>query len=241
VLKLSDLENHDKKRANQKQLINKFIDRPVNFLITHNFTPNILSFIGFLLSIGASFLIAINFIYKFFWFAWLVPFLMFWAGGFDVFDGEVARRTGKMTNSGAFLDSNLDRISDALMIFGLIFGGFINSIFGYFILFLVLMISYIRARAENEGIDMKGVGFMERAERLIILMVALSIETWVYHFSDLLMGTRWVVNIPLITSIPVTWFFIFFILGYTVLLIITVSQRLVFTFKSLNKVDAQKE
>ena len=72
------------------------------------------------------------------------------------------------------------------MIFGLIYGGFINSLCGYFILFLVLMISYIRARAENEGIDMKGVGFMERAERLIILMVALSIETWVYHFSGLL-------------------------------------------------------
>lgn len=238
---MSDLEYRNKKRANQKQLINKFIDHPVNFLIKHKFTPNILSFIGFLFSLGAAFLIAINFIYNFFWFAWLVPFLMFWAGGFDVFDGEVARRTGKKTKSGAFLDSNLDRLSDAIMIFGLIYGGFINFIFGYFIMFLILMISYIRARAENEGLDMKGVGFMERAERLIILMIALSIETWIYHFSGLLTGTHWLVFNPLISSAPITWFFLFFILGYTILLIVTISQRLVFTFKFLNKVDAQDE
>ncbi|MFX0105127.1 MAG: CDP-alcohol phosphatidyltransferase family protein [Candidatus Hodarchaeota archaeon] len=238
---MSDLEHHNKKRANQKQLVNKFIDGPVNFLIRHNFTPNILSFIGFLFSLGATFLIAINFIYNFFWFAWLVPFLMFWAGGFDVFDGEVARRTGKLTKTGAFLDSNLDRLSDAIMIFGLIYGGLINFVLGYFIMFLILMISYIRARAENEGIDMKGVGFMERAERLIIIMVALSIETWVYHFSGFITGTPWLVSNPLITSIPVTWFFLFFVIGFTLLLIITLVQRLIFTFKSLSKVDAQKE
>lgn len=240
-MNLSNLEHPNNKRTNQKQVVNKFIDRPVNFLINHNFTPNILSFIGFILSLTAAILIGYNFIYKFFWFAWLVPFLMFWAGGFDVFDGEVARRTGKMTKSGAFLDSNLDRLSDAIMIFGLIYGGFINFIFGYFMMFLVLMISYIRARAENEGLEMKGVGFMERAERLIILMVALSIETWIYHFSEFLGGNHWVVFNPIVTSMPVTWFFLFFILGYTILLIITIIQRLVFTFKSLNKVDAQTD
>jgi len=238
---LSDLEHRSVKRENQKQLLNKFIDPPINFLIKHNFTPNTLSFIGFLFSLGASFLIAINFIYKFFWFAWIVPFLMFWAGGFDVFDGEVARRTGKITKSGAFLDSNLDRASDAIMIFGLIYGGFINFFYGYIIMFLVLMISYIRAKAESEGLDMKGVGFMERAERLIILMVALVIETWIYHFSKYITGTHWIVLNPFITSIPVTWFFLFFIIGYSILLLITIIQRLVFTFKSLNKVDAQKE
>ena len=46
----------------------------------------------------------------------------------------------------------------------------------YFILaiiFLIIMISYTRSRAENEGVDMKGVGFMERAERLIYLMFIL--------------------------------------------------------------------
>ncbi len=238
---MSNLKSPVKKKPNQKQLANKFIDVPVNFLIKHNFTPNSLSFIGFLLSLISAILIGFNIIYKFFWFAWLVPFLMFWAGGFDVFDGEVARRTGKITKSGAFLDSNLDRLSDAILIFGLIYGGFINYIFGYFMMFLVLMISYIRARAENEGLDMKGIGFMERAERLIILMIALSAETWIYHFSKYFTGTLWLVFNPVVTAMPVTWFFLFFILGYTILLIITISQRLIFTFKSLNKVEAQTD
>jgi len=237
---LSDLENLNKKRVNQKHLLEKFINRPINFLIKHNFSPNILSLIGFLLSLGATFLIALNFIHNFFWFAWLVPFLIFWAGAFDVFDGAVARKTDKMTKTGAFLDSNLDRLSDAILILGLVYGGFVNFLLGYLIMFLIIMISYIRARAENEGIDMRGVGFMERAERLILIMVALSVETWIYHFSTLINGTPWIVFNPIISSTPITWFFLFFILGFIILLIITIVQRLIYTFKSLTKAETQK-
>ncbi len=237
---MSDLENLNKKRVNQKQLLSKFIDRPITFLIKHKFSPNILSLIGFLLSLGATFLIALNFIHNLFWFAWLVPFLIFWAGAFDVFDGAVARKTGKMTKTGAFLDSNLDRLSDALLILGLVYGGFVNFLLGYLIMFLIIMISYIRARAENEGIDMRGVGFMERAERIILIMVALSVETWIYHFSALIIGTPWIVFNPIISSTPVTWFFLFFILGFIILLIITIVQRLIYTFKSLSKAETQK-
>ncbi|MFX1311666.1 MAG: CDP-alcohol phosphatidyltransferase family protein [Promethearchaeota archaeon] len=237
---MSDLENLNKKRVNQKQLLDKFIDRPVNFLIKHKFSPNILSLIGFLLTLGASVLIALDFIHNFFWFAWLVPFLIFWAGAFDVFDGAVARKTGKMTKTGAFLDSNLDRLSDALLILGLIYGGFVNFLLGYIVMFLIIMISYIRARAENEGIEMRGIGFMERAERLILIMVAMSIETWIYHFSVFVSRTPWIVFNPIISSIPITWFFLFFILGFIILLIITIYQRLLYTFKCLNKIQAQK-
>lgn len=234
---MSDLERPNKKRVKQKKLLEKVIDRPVKFLIKHDITPNILSFLGFLCSIGAAFLIAIGFIHHFFWFAWLVPFLMFWAGAFDVFDGEVARRTGKMTKTGAFLDSNLDRLSDAILILGLIYSGLLNFLLGYIIMFLIVMISYIRARAENEGIVMKGIGYMERAERVISLMFALILETWIYFFSKFMTGKPWTTLNPLITSVPVSWFFLFFILIYILLLIITIGQRLLFTFKSLGKVD----
>ncbi|MFX1571931.1 MAG: CDP-alcohol phosphatidyltransferase family protein [Promethearchaeota archaeon] len=237
---MNDLENLNKKRVNQKQILDKFIDRPVHFLIKHKVSPNILSLIGFLLTLGATSLLAINVIYNYFWFAWLVPFLIFWAGAFDVFDGAVARRTGKMTKTGAFIDSNLDRLSDALLILGLIYGGFVNFLIGYLIMFLIIMISYIRAKAENENIDMRGVGFMERAERLILIMVALSIETWVYHFSALFTGEPWIVFNPFISSTPITWFFLFFILIFLILLIITIFQRLIYTYKSLSKEVNQK-
>lgn len=231
------MSEDNRKRIKQKQFVNKFIDRPVEFLISHNISPNILSYLGFFCSLGAAFLIALGFIHFFFWFAWLVPFLLFWAGAFDVFDGEVARRTDNNTKSGAFLDSNLDRLSDAVLVLGLIYGGFIHFLFGYIMLFLIIMISYIRARAENEGINMKGIGLMERAERLIILLIALILEIWFYYFSELLTGKPWTVYYPIISSKPITWFFLFFILGYNFLLILTVGHRLFYTCKSLKNSD----
>jgi archaetidylinositol phosphate synthase len=151
---------------------------------------------------------------------------MFWAGAFDVFDGEVARRTNNISKSGAFLDSNLDRLSDAILVLGLILGGYFNYIIGFTILFLIIMISYIRARAENEGIEMKGVGFMERAERLIILWLGFITEFWVYFLSNLVYGT------------PFTLFFPIFTIFFIGLLILTIIQRLIFSFKSLSKIEA---
>ena len=158
--------------------------------------------------------------------AWIVPFIMFWAGAFDVFDGEIARMTHKISISGAFLDSNLDRLSDAIIVLGLILGGYFNYIIGYTIIFLIIMISYIRSRAENEGINMKGIGFMERAERLIILWFAFIAEFWIYFLTNLFYGT------------PFELFFPIFTIIFTGLLILTIAQRLVFSFKEISKIEA---
>ncbi|MFX0056902.1 MAG: CDP-alcohol phosphatidyltransferase family protein [Candidatus Hodarchaeota archaeon] len=223
---MSEREVVNNKRTNQRKILDRFIDLPVKYLIKHKFTPNILSYIGFLFSVGVAFFLAIDIIHKL-WLSWIIPFLMFWAGAFDVFDGEVARRTNNLTKSGAFLDSNLDRLSDAIIILGLIFSNLINFVIGYIMLFLVIMISYIRARAENEGIEMRGVGFMERAERLILMWFAFIAEFFIYYFTDLFFGS------------PFTWFFPIFILFYIGLLIMTVIQRLIFSFKSLNRNEAQ--
>jgi archaetidylinositol phosphate synthase len=151
--------------------------------------------------------------------------VLFWAGAFDVLDGEVARRTKNISKSGAFLDSNLDRLSDAILVLGLIMGGYFNYVIGFAILFLIIMISYIRARAENEGIDMKGVGFMERAERLIFLFFAFILEFWIYFLSNLMYGTPFMLFFPIFTLI------------FTGLLVLTVIQRLLFSFKSLRKIE----
>ena len=92
------------------------------------------------------------------WLGWIGAFFFFWTGAFDVFDGEVARRTNQNSKAGAFLDSNLDRLSDVTIILGMIFGNLINYLEGYILIFLVIMISYIRAKAESEGIEMSGIG-----------------------------------------------------------------------------------
>lgn len=228
AIHLNEEEFLNDKRKNQKRLLLRFIDFPVKYLVKHGISPNTLSYLGFLCSLGVAFFIAIGGLHFSIWLAWIVPFFLFWAGTFDVLDGEVARRTQQKTRAGAFLDSNLDRLSDAVIIIGLIIGDYINYYIGYLLLFLMIMISYIRAKAENENIEMRGVGFMERAERLIILWFAFIIEFWVYFLSDLFLG------------FPINIFFPSFIIFYIFLLLITIFQRISFSVKSLKKIDKQE-
>lgn len=224
---MSGTEHTNKKRTNQRRFLDKFIDLPVNYLIKHKISPTFLSYMGFICSVSVAFLLSIGGLHFPFYLSWVIPFILFLAGAFDVFDGEVARRTNSNSKAGAFLDSNLDRLSDAVLIIGLILGNFLHYILGYIILFLVIMISYIRARAENEGIDMKGVGFMERAERLIILWFAFIAEFWMNYFGTIFPDIHFIFEL----------FFPIFTLFFTGLLILTIIQRLSFSFKALNKLD----
>ena len=229
------------KRTRQREISNKFINIPVEFLIKHNFTPNKISFIGFILSLIGSFLIANGWLYKSLWLSWIVPAFVGLAGTFDLLDGEVARRTGKVTPAGAYLDSNLDRLSDAILILSLIYVGLINFLLGYILLFLIIMISYSRSRAENEGVDMKGIGFMERAERMLFLIFTIILELIFYFSTLLIFGEPITVFIPFITQIPVSPIFLIGIIIFTFTLAYTIVQRLSFAFKNLRKVDVNDE
>ena len=222
-LNISQPQNN--KQVNQRKILNKFIDRPVKFLIKHNITPNQLSFFGFICSLIFTVLLSFNVLHFSLWWGWIGPFFLFWAGAFDVFDGEVARRTEKNTKAGAFLDSNLDRVSDGLIVIGMILGNLIDYITGFILIFLMIMISYIRARAENEGIEMIGIGLMERAERLIILFCAFITEIWVYYFTLTFFGH------------PSPLFFQIFIAVFILLLIITVLQRFIYSYENLKRLD----
>lgn len=228
---MSETEKTNEKRSNQRRILSKFVDFPVTILIKCGVTPNLLSYFGFACSLSVAFLLSIGGLHFPFAIAWIVPFIMFWAGAFDAFDGEVARRTGSISKAGAFLDSNLDRVSDAAIILGLVLGNFLHFILGYLLIFLIIMISYIRSRAENEGIDMKGVGFMERAERLIILWFVFIAEYWLYFSGTFFLDIRFISEL----------FFPIFILIFTGLLILTIVQRLLFSFKSLRKIETQEK
>ncbi len=230
---MNEIEDKNK-RTRQREISNKLINYPVEFLIKHNFTPNKISYIGFICSLVASLLIAIYGLYISIWLSWIIPFMIGIAGAMDLFDGEVARRTNKETQAGAFLDSNLDRLSDAIFVLGLIYGGLVDFLLGYIILFLVIMISYIRSRAENEGVNMKGVGFMERAERILFLLFVIIIELILYFTTFLIFNEPLTIPfVPFVTRVPVTPVFLISILIYTLTLIYTVIQRLSYTFKTL--------
>lgn len=96
---------------------------------------------------------------------------------FDLLDGTMARMSRRTTLFGAFLDSTLDRIADAV-VFGsviLYFAGPGDSVFGQSMGLLCLVTgvstSYARAKAESLGFTAR-VGLMERADRLVVLGIA---------------------------------------------------------------------
>ncbi|MGQ4874936.1 MAG: CDP-alcohol phosphatidyltransferase family protein [Promethearchaeia archaeon] len=217
------------------RLRNKWMTKYIDYLVSKRVNANILSFLGFLFSIIAAIFLSIGSIYWPPLLAFPAPFFIIIGGLFDILDGEVARRTGNDSSLGAFLDSTLDRFSDAIIILGLILGGLLSFLWGYFFLFFSLMIPYARSRAENEGLKMKGIGIMERGERIILLSAALIAETWIYAAGWKITGKPWVVKEEIFTSIPVTPFFLTFMIFYFILLVITCIQRLVFPFKNSNQ------
>jgi archaetidylinositol phosphate synthase len=95
--------------------------------------------------------------------------MILFSGFLDAIDGVLARNTGKVSRFGGFLDSVSDRYSDAIYISGIIIGGLCTSVVGLAALVGALMVSYTRSRAEAEGVQMAGVGFAERAERMLFL------------------------------------------------------------------------
>lgn len=95
----------------------------------------------------------------------------------DMLDGVVARaRGGNGSRWGAFLDSSLDRIADASIFAGLIYHFFdsgqrVLAGVALFCLIAGMLVSYVKARAEGLGMTCD-VGFAERTERLIIVLVS---------------------------------------------------------------------
>jgi CDP-diacylglycerol--glycerol-3-phosphate 3-phosphatidyltransferase len=93
----------------------------------------------------------------------------------DALDGAVAGAVGKDSAFGAFLDSTLDRLSDAFLILGLTWHYLRHAARLEVAVLLValvaaLMVSYTRARAESLGLSCK-VGLLTRMERILLIAV----------------------------------------------------------------------
>jgi archaetidylinositol phosphate synthase len=97
--------------------------------------------------------------------------LLLISGFFDIVDGTVAKITKKSSKKGSFLDSSFDKISEVSVFLGLSIGNLAEPILCTIALSLSLLVSYIRARAESLGVDLRGIGIGERAERLLILAI----------------------------------------------------------------------
>jgi CDP-diacylglycerol--glycerol-3-phosphate 3-phosphatidyltransferase len=136
-------------------------------------TPNMVSALGFAGALGAAVLVARG--------EFLVGgIVMLVAGALDLVDGALARATGRVTAFGAVFDATLDRLSEAAILGGLLFhfsqGGHRQElILVYVALVGSLMVSYLRARAQIAGIDLRE-GLFTRPERVILLALGLIID-----------------------------------------------------------------
>jgi len=131
------------------------------------FSPNSLSVTGFIITLFACYILSFDF---------LTGGVLILVGAiFDVLDGIVARTQNKMTRFGAFLDSVLDRYSDAFILLAIAYNmAKVSNATGVVLSLGTLLgsflISYSRARAEGIGEECK-YGLMERPERLILLSI----------------------------------------------------------------------
>jgi len=98
--------------------------------------------------------------------------LLLASGYCDALDGALARLHGETTVAGGFTDSLLDRYVDASVYCGLIVGGLCSVFWGLLALIGSLLTSYARARSEAADVPMETIGVVERAERLIIIVLA---------------------------------------------------------------------
>jgi archaetidylinositol phosphate synthase len=163
-------------------LLNRFREKitPITTRIGNNFgslglSPTFWSMIGFAFAILSSIFFGLtNFLnQQGLEFPWQViaSIMLMISGFFDIVDGSVARVMKKTTTRGAFLDSNFDKVSEALIFIAIAIGGLSNPILAMIALSTSILVSYLRARAESLGIELKGIGVGERAERLLILAI----------------------------------------------------------------------
>src|ERR1700739_124772 len=154
----------------------------VNGLALTRISPNVLTFVGLIINTAAAILFGYanehNYV-RLFIYAGLV---IIGAGIFDMVDGRVARQTQQVTVFGAFFDSVIDRYSDVVLFFGLlVFYARGNRLFyvflAAFVMITSLMVSYTRARAEAL-IGKCKVGFMERPERIVLIILGALFNRW---------------------------------------------------------------
>ncbi len=158
-----------------------YLTQPVVRLLAKTpIAPNAISWSGFLLTVGAAVLIITGHLFA-------AGFVVLLAGFFDILDGALARTTNRTTQFGAVLDSTLDRLSEAVLLLGILVLFLLTKehsalftlvprewsiICVYLTLLGSLLVSYTRASAEAQGLECQ-VGLFTRPERVVVLALGL--------------------------------------------------------------------
>lgn len=178
------------------------------FFFRRRLSPNLLTVLGCLISLGAAAAFASG--------SFATGGLLILAGGvFDLVDGVIARAHGIATRFGAFLDSTLDRLTDMALLVGIAMhyarvGEPGCVLLAGYALIASVLVSYAQARAELVVPGFR-VGFMERAERVVVLAT----------------GAMFSVMVPALWIVAV---------GST----LTVGQRFLRAYQEMERIDASE-
>lgn len=147
-----------------------FLEPLARFISRTGLSPNIVTVIGFVLMVWVAVVLAKGYFL-------LGGILITAVALFDGVDGTLARMMGRTSRFGAFLDSTLDRFSEAVIFLGLFIyymgqNQSLELVLIYATVVGSLMVSYARARAEGIGVPIKD-GLFTRFERVFILVVGL--------------------------------------------------------------------
>jgi CDP-diacylglycerol--glycerol-3-phosphate 3-phosphatidyltransferase len=191
-----------------RRVINKYLESPVVVVLSKlGVSPGFVTISGLFFAIIAAGLI-------YFGFLWIGALVMLFGGILDMFDGALARATDRVSRFGGLLDSVVDRISEAVILAGVVGYFLVNSetlgvLLAYCAFAGSFMVSYARARAEGLGVECN-VGIMTRPERVAVLGVGLFIGHWYPMVICLVLGL------------------------ISILTILTTIQRVIVTRKSLS-------
>ena len=176
-------------------MASRFTEPLVRVLARTPVTPNALSWSGFILALGAAALVVTGY-------PLAAGVVVLVAGFFDILDGALARYIKKVTPFGAVLDATLDRLSEGVILLAIMAVYAVqHSLPGVLVVGAALitsqLVSYIRARAEAQGLECK-VGIFTRAERVVILALGLLLS---YFTHALIIALAIIVVFSLVTLI----------------------------------------
>lgn len=182
-------------------------------------TPNALTLIGFGIAIVGAVLAAYQ--------SWLITGLVVGFGAaFDLFDGALARATGKTSKLGAFMDSVFDRAGEVVVYVGLVVGlalvpeyALLGAALAAGAMAAAVMVSYSRAKSESlgfsSGTGMANIGLAPREVRSVILVVGLVLAAW---------DVRWLLGVLGLIAILAT---------------LTTLQRILFVYRQAKSTNQE--
>ena len=163
-------------RARLRQTFSDLVETPVTGLLARlGVPPNAITLAGLPAAGAAAYLVSTSQL-------WPAGVVVLAAGLLDLMDGALARATRKVTRFGGLLDSVTDRITESIVLLGLLVmfvheASMEGAVLAFVSVVSSVMVSYVRARAEGLGVECE-VGVMTRPERVAALGAGLIVTHW---------------------------------------------------------------